>query len=322
MMPSEKTEKKLAQSPQDPNYGYDPWIISRYKKLFPDWESLVQRMERPIPDYIRINKLRADVDETIKALEKRGFRFKRVPFCDYAFQATEAPFSLSSTPEYLLGEYFIHDASSLLPPLALAPKSGEIVLDMCAAPGGKSTHLAEIMQNKGTIFALDINRDKIRALRSHVNRLGIENMMIFRTDAMEAAKVLGEVRPDKILLDAPCSGEGVVAKDASRKHGELQEIDFCRSSQKALLKLACNLLKDGGTLVYSTCTFAPEENEENIVYAVEELGMRAEEIQIEAGVPGMADAFGKKLPEYVKKARRFLPHIHNTMGAFTAKLKK
>ncbi len=316
-------ENKLApQAPSDPNYGYDPWIIARYKRLFPDWELLIKRMERPIPDYIRINKLRAGVDETIKALEKRGFRFKRVSFCDYAFQATDAPFSLSSTPEYLLGKYFIHDASSLLPPLALAPKPGEVVLDMCAAPGGKSTHLAEIMQNKGTIFALDINRDKIRALRSHANRLGIENMLIFRMDAMEAAHALGGVRPDKILLDAPCSGEGVVAKDASRKHGEPQEIDFCRSSQRALMKLACNLLKEGGTLVYSTCTFAPEENEENIVYAVEELGMRAEEIPIEAGAPGMTDSFGKKLPEYVKHARRFLPHVHNTMGAFIVKLRK
>ncbi|MFP4654571.1 MAG: SAM-dependent methyltransferase [Methanohalobium sp.] len=158
-----------------------------------------------------------------------------------------------------LGKYHVQEYVSGIPPLALNPEPGEKVVDMCAAPGSKTTQISTLMDNIGEILANDIQRNRIRSLLSNISRLGCVNVQVFERDGRNLPE---EPKFDKVLVDAPCSAEGNARKNSDLINGaDIDVITKLSKLQENLLEKAFRLWKNGGTIVYSTCTFAPEENE-------------------------------------------------------------
>lgn len=308
---------KLDASYLASKFGYKPEIVSRYMEIFgSDVLKFLEANEKPPIKAIRVNTLKIDPESLIGRLEAKGFKFKPVRWLDYAFIVEEEPYSIGATTEYLLGYYYIQDPTSMIPPVELEPKG--IVLDMCAAPGGKTTHIAQIMRNKGVIVAVDIDREKMKALRSNLHRLGVKNVIAYRMDARDVVNF--GMKFDCVLVDAPCSGEGVVRKDPGRKSTiDLSEFEFYSRVQKELLNVAIKVTKKGGTIVYATCTVAPEENEAVINAFLDRVEVVDTKIK---GIPGFTKILGMKFDRSISKTQRFYPHIHDTQSFFVAKMVK
>lgn len=299
-------------------FGYNPELIERYLSIFGEkfTKELLEANDKPLCKAIRINLQKIGADECIKRLEEKGFVFVKVPWCSYSFWVKKERFSIGAATETLLGYCYLQEPTSLIPVLELNPKPGEIVADLTAAPGGKTTHLSQLMENKGTIFAIDINQESMNSLRSNLQRMGSENVILLRMDSRKLREL--NMRFDKILLDAPCTGEGTIIRDKQRRKSlTVPEFEKFSKLQKELLDAAYNCLKPNGILVYSTCSLAPEENEENVMYAVKKLKMQVLDLENRQASPGL-----KGYPEYIKKCGRFYPNIHGTQGFFVAKLLK
>jgi NOL1/NOP2/sun family putative RNA methylase len=304
-------------------FGYNPELIRRYVSLFGEnfTKELLEANNKQPKKAIRINTLRVTPEKCLNRLHEKGFAFKKVPWCNYSFWLEKSKFSIGATTEILLGYYYLQEPASLIPVLELDPKPTDLVADMTAAPGGKTTHLAQLMQNKGCIIAADINSESMSALRSNLQRMGIENTITIRMDAKELDSL--NLKFDKILLDAPCTGEGTIIKDSQRKKSlQVEEFSQFAQLQKDLIKAAHRCLKPGGILVYSTCSLAPEENEENIIFAAEKLGMGVIGLKNQFILPGITKWFHKSGPDYLKKCGRLFPNTHGTQGFFVAKLLK
>lgn len=210
--------------------------------------------------------------------------------------------------------------------MALAPQENERVLDMAAAPGGKTTHMAALMRNTGCIFANDSNKSRAKALIGNVHRLGARNTIICNYDAREFPKVMGGF--DRVLLDAPCSGTGVIAKDQTVKTNKTEK-DFMQLPylQKQLLLSAIDSVdhssKTGGYVVYSTCSVTVEENEQVVQYALNRRpNVRLVETGLTFGREGFTSIGGKKFHPSMKMTRRYYPHQYNVDGFFVSKFKK
>jgi tRNA (cytosine40_48-C5)-methyltransferase len=268
---------------------------------------------------LRINTLKTTESEIISRLKGIGVELEKIQYTDfgYFFKAT---FSLGATSEYLQGYYYIQEAASQLPPQILEPKPDEIVLDMCAAPGSKTTEIAQYMHNKGTLVALDADPRRLFALRNNLERCGVMNALLYKKDARFVFD-LG-LQFDKILLDAPCSGNYAIEEDFFIK----KSVDGIRERarlQKELLKAAIKVLKKNGTLVYSTCSLEPEEDEMNIDWLLSKYPeMKLEQVELDIGDDGLVEVFGKKLNPEIKKCKRFWPTKTKTEGFFIAKLVK
>ncbi|TFG20157.1 MAG: RsmB/NOP family class I SAM-dependent RNA methyltransferase [Promethearchaeota archaeon] len=230
--------------------------------------------------------------------------------------------TLGSTHEYLLGHYYIQDLASMYPVFYLNPQKTNFVLDMAAAPGGKTSHLAQIMENQGHIFAMDNNKKRIKSLVYNLRRCGVNNTTVLLMDANSSYKQ--SFNPDKILLDAPCTGEGLIRDDPSRKTSKtLSEITGMMRKQYSMLQSAIKTVKSGGEIMYSTCSIAPEENEFVVQKALDShSNIEIASIDDDWGLPGYINVFGMDLSEDLLKARRLFPHIHNTIGFFYCLLRK
>ncbi len=314
--PSTKESKEISK-----RYGYNEFIVRRWINFFGIEETieLIEAMERGIPKHIRVNTIKIDEDELVKRLESRGFKVERteIPYC---YEVLREHYSIGATPEYLMGYYYVMEKSSCIPPLVLNPNRNNIVVDFASAPGGKTTFLAQLMDNKGVLIAIEANRDRIQALIDNIHRMGVLNTVVVQMNATKFYN-LG-IKVDKILLDAPCSGEGVIHKDERRKKiSGKKDIEFCSKLQKDLITSALKSLKTNGTLVYSTCSLTPEENELVIQYAFEKFNIKIDEI--EWGEPALTyiPDYGE-LNEEIGKCRRFFPHKHKTSGFFVAKIVK
>jgi len=225
--------------------------------------------------------------------------------------------NLSKTAEHILGYFFLQNASSMLPPLFLDLKQ-DVVLDLCASPGSKTTQMAAIMQNKGVIIANDITYKRLKALRGNLQRCGVMNIVV--------TKMFGEnfwktgIKFKKILLDAPCSGTGTMNPRILKETSE-RSVRMLGNVQKKLLSSAAKCLDDDGIIVYSTCSLEPEENEENVDFAVKELGLKTEKIDFKDGFQPVKEWHGKKFSGEVANAVRVMPNEKN-QGFFICKLRK
>lgn len=255
-------------------YGYSEFLADKLLGLFPPREAFAffEANETPRPIVIRTNTLRTHRRELAQSLINRGVQLEPVgKWSKVGLQIFDAQVPLGATPEYLAGHYILQAASSFLPVMALAPQENERVLDMAAAPGGKTTHLAALMKNTGCIFANDASKERSKGLIGNIHRLGVRNAIVCNYSALEFPKVMGGF--DRVLLDAPCSGTGVIAKDASVKTNKT-EADFMKLPhlQKQLLLSAIDSVdhhsKTGGYIVYSTCSVTVEENEQVVQYAL------------------------------------------------------
>lgn len=232
---------------------------------------------------------------------------------------------LGATPEYLAGHYMIQGASSLLPVMALAPQENERILDMCSAPGGKGSHIASIMKNTGTLFANDFNRDRIKAIVANFHRLGIVNAIVSCEDGTKFRNIISGF--DRVLLDAPCTGTGVVSKDPSVKTTKSDiDVQRCYNLQRKLLLTAIDVVdaksKTGGYIVYSTCSVLPEENEWVIDYALKKRNVKLVHTGLDFGVEGFTKFRQHRFHPSLNLTRRYYPHTYNMDGFFVAKLKK
>ncbi|HUL62163.1 MAG TPA: NOL1/NOP2/sun family putative RNA methylase [Methanocella sp.] len=298
-------------------YGYDEYMVSRFAQFVPDLEQFLASMEEQPPVYIRVNTLKIGQNALIQRLKDKGFSLKAADLPD-CLEVTAEPYSIGASAEHLLGYFYVQDKSSLVPPLALAPVPGDTVIDMAASPGGKTTHIAQLVHNEGLIVAIEREPARMPGLRANLGRCGVRNAALFGMDALDVGRL--DIRADRILLDAPCTGEGVIAKDRSRKTSrELADIAFCATQQRELIDAACGVLKPGGTLVYSTCSFAPEEDEAIVDYAVKKHDLKVEPIPY--GSPALLSFGTQQYHPEVAHARRMFPHVHRTTGFFVARLR-
>ncbi|MBN1329895.1 MAG: RsmB/NOP family class I SAM-dependent RNA methyltransferase [Candidatus Heimdallarchaeota archaeon] len=309
--------KNLAQ-----NYGYLVETIDRFVKIFgfDETNKMLEAYEQPPIPSFRVNTLKISVSVLKQRLLKKGFLLKEIDWYTEGFQIEKEPYPLGATTEYLAGYYFIQSVASWLPPLVLNPLPEELVLDLAAAPGGKATHLAQLMNNEGTLICLDISRDRIKALRSNLARCGVRNSILIRKDSRQIPELKLKVK--KILLDAPCSGEGLMALDRTRRTSRtIDDIKRMVELQKELLTAALKSLQEDGELVYSTCSTAPEENEEIINWALNEYSIEILETGFNNFKGGLPSAFNIDYHPNLSKARRLYPHINGTEGFFVCKMK-
>ncbi|KAL9613798.1 MAG: hypothetical protein Q9167_001689 [Letrouitia subvulpina] len=310
-------------------YGYSNFLAEKLFDLFSPSEAFAffESNETPRPMVIRTNTLRTSRRSLAQSLINRGVTLEPVgKWSKVGLQVFESQVPLGATPEYLAGQYILQAASSFLPVMALAPHEGERILDMAAAPGGKTTYMAALMKNTGCIFANDSNKARAKGLIGNIHRLGAKNTIVCNHDAREFPKVIGGF--DRVLLDAPCSGTGVIAKDPSVKTNKTEK-DFMRLPhlQKQLLLAAIDSVdhssKTGGYVVYSTCSVTVEENEQVVQYALSKRpNVRLVETGLSFGVEGFKSYKGKQFDSRMMMTRRYYPHKYNVDGFFVSKFKK
>ncbi|KAL9059240.1 MAG: hypothetical protein Q9162_001277 [Coniocarpon cinnabarinum] len=311
-------------------YSYSPFLCSKLSDLFTPAEafSFFESNETPRPLVLRTNTLKTHRRALAQALINRGVTLEPVgKWSKVGLQVFESSVPLGATPEYLAGHYILQAASSFLPVMALAPQEHERILDMASAPGGKTTHMAALMHNTGTIFANDPNKARAKALIGNIARMGVKNAIVSSCDALDFLKFM-KGGLDRVLLDAPCSGTGVIAKDPSVKTGKTEH-DFIRlpELQKKLLLAAIDLVdhtsKTGGYLVYSTCSVSVEENEAVVSYALRKRpNVKIVETGLTFGREGFVRHAKWRFEEGMRKCRRYYPHVYNVDGFFVCKLRK
>ncbi len=326
--------KKLAEK-----YGYKDWMISRFLNFIPNTEFLLEYIEKNTSshfEYVRTNNLKIDSHSLKKRLSEKGYFlkdtilkevFKIDKISDINNPNNEKKISLSSigsTLEYLKGYYYIQDLSSCIAvdELEINEKDCTTVLDMAASPGGKTTFISQKMNNKGNIIACEPNLKRIPSLLFNLSRCDVKNTTIFNIAGEDITK-LG-ITFDRILLDAPCSCEGIIAKDETRKKSRsLKDIEICSIKQRKLIQSAFQVLKPNGKMVYCTCSFAPEENEmivDELIRNNKDDGIELEPVKY--GINGLTEYDNHQFNKELMHTKRLYPHIHHTNGFFIAKLRK
>ena len=309
-------------------YEYNDDICDLIFNLFPPNEAIefMEASDSQKVLTIRTNSLKTKRRELAKNLISRGVNLD--PLAEWSkvgLKIYSSTVPIGATPEYLSGQYMLQSASSFLPVLAMDPHPSEKILDMCASPGGKTTYIGQLMKNEGLIVANDFKKERIKSLFFNIHRMGIKNCIITNYDGREFAKLYNKF--DRVLLDAPCSGLGVISKDKSVKMNRTyKEILNNSKLQKELILAAidsCNAKGKGdGIIVYSTCSISVEENEWVIDYALKHRYVKCIETGIEIGEPGLVKFREKHFHPSISNTRRIYPHIHNIDGFFIAKLKK
>ena len=288
-------------------------------------EALLAWAKQKLPPVIRVNTLKIEVPALRSRLEAQGFELEPIPFYPEAFRVRHAPVEVGKTLEHFLGYYYVQDTASMLPPLVLNPQPGERVLDIAAAPGSKTTQMAQMMRNTGLIVANDVDVERIRALASNLDRLGVLNTVVTETDGYK----LGFEQEnffDRVLLDAPCSAIGTLHKAYEiTRWWAWTKVGMLVRTQKGLILAAYRALRPGGLMVYSTCTLVPEENEGVVRFLLE----RHPEAQLleppDFGLrmrPGLLEWKRNRYPEAVARTRRIYPYENEMEGFYIALIRK
>lgn len=313
-----------------------PLFIERMKKLLKkqeDFKDYLSILEVPPVNSIRCNTLKISPDKLKTRLQANGWKINQ-PFKEYPeimiIESDLQPGELGRSLEHLLGYYYIQEIASMLPVLALSlnPKKDELVLDLCAAPGSKTTQISAKMKNTGTIIANEVSLGRLKVLASNTERCGVTNAIITKKEGVALCKRMqkANILFNKILLDAPCSGEGTLRSSARTcEMWNPNTITTLSKIQKNLFEAAFEILKPNGEIVYSTCTHAPEENEEIINFALEKFKgkIQIEEISLPVKCrEGITEWDNKKYSSEVKKACRVYPQDNNSEGFFIAKFRR
>lgn len=302
----------------DRSASTQPLGLVRYQSIIDDWDGFLASVERPLPFVVRTNTLRIDPESLLARLNRQGVQVVHIPWSDDLLQLSVPP---GPRIEHWLGLYYIQEATQTLPVLALDPRPGERVLDMCAAPGGKTTHIAAQMRNHGALVANEPNGRRQMALRANLNRTGVllAQITTFRGESFPLS-----IGFDRVLVDAPCSAEGTARKESSVRSGTAPAvIARLARQQRRLVIRAFDLLAPHGLLVYSTCTIAPEENESIVADLLEH---RAAELvpaslPVEAA-PGLTEWNGRMYPPEMIRCRRIYPHHLDSGGGFLACIRR
>ncbi|KAH8297345.1 hypothetical protein KR044_010562 [Drosophila immigrans] len=309
-------------------YSYNEFLMEKLMDIFKlsDLLEYLEASEVARPLTIRTNSLKTRRRDLAGALINRGVNLDPLgKWTNVGLVIFNSTVPLGATPEYLAGQYMIQGASSMLPVIALAPQENERILDMCSAPGGKGSHIAAVMKNTGVLFANDSNRDRIKAVVANFHRLGIVNAVVSCEDATKFRNIMTGF--DRVLLDAPCTGTGVVSKDPSVKTTKSEiDVQRCYNLQRKLLLTAIDCVdaksSTGGYIVYSTCSVLPEENEWVVDYALKKRNVKLVPLGIDFGEPGFTKFRQHRYHPSLNLSKRFYPHTNNMDGFYVAKLKK
>ena len=292
-------------------YSHPHWMVKRWVKRFGPEDTqklLVANNERPSLS-LRINKLKAQPGEFLTMLDQQHIQYTGSAHIDF-FVRVKSLTRIGQMELFRRGFFTIQDESAVLPCLMLAPQPGERVIDLCAAPGGKTTAMAEMMRNEGEVVAIDKYEMKLSFIKAACDRLGLHNVKLLAVDA----STLDSEQADKVLLDTPCSGLGVLAKKPDIKwKRDITDIIKLARMQKGLMENAARLVKPGGVLVYSTCTMEPEENIEVVMHFL----AKHPEFTVENANSYASHAL-VNTDGYVET----FPHHHGMDGSFAVRLKK
>ena len=300
---------------------FKPAFIERYEALT-QFKEFKKESLTPLHKSIRVNTLKIQPKDLIKRMQPTWIT-KPIPWCKQGFFIShkDGRKDIGNTLESVLGYFHVQEASSMIPPLVLNPKPGDIVLDLCASPGSKTTQMAAMMNHKGLIIANDCKPDRIKALAINLQKSGAQNVI---TTLRDGNRFSG-YKFDKILVDAPCSGTGTIKKSLKTisiwNPGMVRRLAHI---QKRLITTAFGNLKVGGTLVYSTCSVEPEENEGIIDYLLS-TQPNAQTMSINLPLnqsPTIKEFNGTAYNSAVKESLRIWPQDNHTCGFFITKITK
>jgi len=302
-----------------------PEFENRYRHLLGDrYDDFIRYSLSYLNKSIRTNTLKIGVPELNDRLQQQGFSLFPVPWCKEGFWMKGARTDFGNLVEHSLGYFYIQEAASMIPAVVLRPQPGELVLDMCASPGSKTTQMAAMMKNTGLLVANDISGDRMKPLGINLQRMGILNVVESLAMGQQLRRV--QTKFGRILVDAPCSGTGTIRKSLETlKIWNPLMVKRLSNQQKTLIDTAFLLLKPGGTLAYSTCSVEPEENEGVIDYLITKYPdeISVEEIKLDINRSNPILQFEKfSWDSEVMKCLRIWPQDNNTEGFFVAKMKK
>ncbi|MDP8002619.1 MAG: RsmB/NOP family class I SAM-dependent RNA methyltransferase [Caldisphaera sp.] len=303
-------------------YGYSSYIVERYLMLLGKEETieLLQANEASLPETIRCNDFLIKCNKLEKRLKEKGFKIGKIPFLPHGYEIIKSPYKPGATHEYLMGYYYIQDPGSMLITYLLNPRKNEIIVDMAAAPGGKSSQILQLTNDNVRLIAVELKSNRVKSLRSNLQRMGFSSYLILETDARK----LNLKDIDRVLLDSPSSGEGIIRKDPRRKtsrpRGDMKKI---HRLQLNLLNKGLDLLKNGGEMIYAACSTAIEEGE----YVINKILHERSNVDIvKVNSPIGSNAFiefnGVKFDDRISSCLRLWPHRDGTEGFFICKLKK
>lgn len=300
--------------------------LREYLKRLPDLEIdlLMEAYERPLPEGFRVNTLKADEGRVLERLRDKGFEFKKVPWARHGY-VVEGGEELGTTLEHMLGLIYIQGPVSMAPVEVLDPKPGDLVLDLCAAPGSKSTQIAQLLGGRGVLVANDVSFDRVKALSSNLQRFGVLNAVLTLTDGRRFPRFAREMF-DKVLVDAPCSSLGVVSKDwGVAKSWSYKSVGRLSKLQLQLLLAGYDSLKPGGVLVYATCTLTVEENEvvlDRFLELREDAVLEGFRLEGLKGRRGLVEWEGRVLEPELEKTMRIYPYDNWAEGFYIARVVK
>lgn len=299
--------------------SHPEWMVKRWMDRYGEGEAraMCRTNNEPPKVSLRVNRLKGTREALAERLAESGVDTRPSALAADGLVAVSGG-RLGGHPLFAAGEFSIQDESSMLVARVVAPEAGMRVLDCCAAPGGKSAHLAELMDGKGEVVAADLHEHKEALIREQANRLGLRNIRTVVSDARELADKYPAASFDRILLDAPCSGLGVIGRKPDLKWaktaGDIAEI---AGLQRSILQAVHRLLKPGGILVYSTCTTEPEENEEQVRrFLADEPGFAPEPFPEGVLPPGKAEEAG------AAGMLQLLPQDYGSDGFFIARMRR
>ncbi|MES5395201.1 16S rRNA (cytosine(967)-C(5))-methyltransferase RsmB [Bacillus amyloliquefaciens] len=297
--------------------SHPEWLVKEWVEAygFEAAEKICRIHLVPPKQTLRVNQIKADKETLLNEMENAGLEAEAGDLSPDAIKLLKG--SIASTEFFQNGQVSIQDESSMLVARALDPKPGETVLDACAAPGGKSAHIAELMKNEGSLTSLDLHRHKVKLIQEGAERLGLTIIDAQTMDARKAGDAFGAERFDRILVDAPCSGFGVIRRKPDMKYTKTPE-DSRRLSeiQLGILREIAPLVKKGGTLVYSTCTMDRTENEEVMHAFIQEHPEFEPDLSLEKRLPEKARPFVQD------GSLQILPHYFGTDGFFISSMRK
>jgi NOL1/NOP2/sun family putative RNA methylase len=296
-------------------------VLDRYRPLVDDFAAFREACTRPLGYAVRVNPLKTSPERVRRAYDEAGVDYEPVAWHDRLLRvATDSP---GVSWPYVHGWVYPQEEVSMLPVLALDPCPGETVLDTCAAPGSKTTQIAAAMDDRGTLVANDRDLGRLTPLRSNAQRLGVTNVVVTNRDARNfSTQPLAVDAVDRTLVDAPCTCEGTIRKnpDALAEWSE-EYLHSVADLQRDILGRAVEMTREGGTVVYGTCTFAPEENEAVVDHVLTTRNCRLLEVDLPLdAASGVCEWRGERYDPAVERCTRVYPHHNDTGGFFCAKL--
>ncbi|MBW2057433.1 MAG: RsmB/NOP family class I SAM-dependent RNA methyltransferase [Deltaproteobacteria bacterium] len=297
-----------------------PEAFQEYRSFIPDFDRFCETLRLPLPQSLRTNTLRIKPSILTELLRSQGYRVRSSPLAEYLLQV-EGLTRPGETIEAALGYFFPQALTSAMAVMALDPKPGELVCDLCAAPGSKTTHMAQVMRNQGLIVANDNKAGRLRVLEHNIRRMGATNVVTTLYPGQSFPK---RWRFDRVLVDAPCSGEGTLRLVVSPDRPARTRLGkFLPRIQRDLIIRAFDLLAEDGTLLYSTCTYNPEENEAVVQHLLHQRPAKIEPIALSARrAPGLLQWEGRSFDGEMERCWRIYPHLLDSVGFFLAKIRR